>query len=133
MQESESKPKEFQVFLSYSRNELDDARRLRSLLVGAGLSVFMDEQSIELGDLWLDEIQQAVVACDSFVVPVGRDGMQRWVGAETQAALIRHFNPKKDADNPKEDARRLREVPERPGHQDQRGRQGSLEVIGRVG
>ena len=32
-----------------------------------------------------------------FVVLVGRDGVRRWIGAETQAALVRYFAPHDDA------------------------------------
>ena len=35
--------------------------------------------------------------CGAFVVLVGRDGVRRWIGAETQAALSRHFSPHDDA------------------------------------
>ena len=35
--------------------------------------------------------------CGGFVVLVGRDGVSRWIGAETQVALIRYFGPHDDA------------------------------------
>lgn len=35
--------------------------------------------------------------CTGFVVLVGRDGVGRWIGAEAQAALSRHFGPHDDA------------------------------------
>ena len=35
--------------------------------------------------------------CGAFVVLVGRDGVRRWIGAETQAALNRYFGPRDDA------------------------------------
>jgi hypothetical protein len=49
------------IFLSYSRNDLEAANRLRSQLA-----------------------------------LVGRDRVRRWVGAETQVALNRHFGPHND-------------------------------------
>ena len=85
------------VFLSYSHNDQDAAISLRGQLDRHGLSVFWDEDSIRAGDLWLDRLQGAVDACASFVVLVGRDGVRRWVGAETQAALNRYFSPHDDA------------------------------------
>ena len=87
----------YQVFLSYSRNDPDAAANLRAQLEKFGLSVFKDDKSIREGDLWLDRLQKAVDACGSFVVLVGRDGVRRWIGAETQAALSRHFGPHDDA------------------------------------
>lgn len=35
--------------------------------------------------------------CDAFVVLVGRDRVRRWIGAETEVALIRQFAPHDDA------------------------------------
>ena len=35
--------------------------------------------------------------CGGFVVLVGRDGVARWVGAETQVALNRYFGPHDEA------------------------------------
>jgi formylglycine-generating enzyme required for sulfatase activity len=87
-----------QVFLSYSRNDPEAAASLRAQLEKGGLSVFKDDQSIREGDLWLHRLQQAVDACTGFVVLVGRDGVSRWIGAETQVALIRYFGPHDDAE-----------------------------------
>ncbi len=88
---------QYHVFLSYSRNDLEAAAMLRRQLEQHGLAVFKDDQSIREGDLWLDRLQQAVDGCSHFVVLVGRDGVRRWIGAETQVALIRHFGPHDDA------------------------------------
>jgi formylglycine-generating enzyme required for sulfatase activity len=85
------------VFLSYSHADSAAADNLRAQLDRAGLSVFRDAEKIRQGDLWLRALQDAVDACGCFVVLVGRDGVTRWVGAETQAALNRHFGPRDDA------------------------------------
>ena len=50
------------------------------------------------GELWLDRLQEAVDGCGAFVVLVGRDGVRRWIGAETQVALNRYFGPHDDAE-----------------------------------
>ncbi len=63
-----------------------------------GLSVFRDKESIREGELWLNRLQEAVDACASFIVLVGRDGVGRWIGAETQVALSRYFGPRDDAE-----------------------------------
>jgi len=86
------------IFLSYSRNDPQAAANLRAQLEKSGLSVFKDDQSIREGDLWLERLQEAVDACTGFVVLVGRDGVRRWTGAETQAALSRYFGPKDAAE-----------------------------------
>ncbi len=87
-----------QVFLSYSRKDLEAAASLRAQFEKCGLYVFKDDESIREGDLWLNRLQEAVVACTGFVVLVGRDGVGRWIGAETQTALSRHFAPHDDAE-----------------------------------
>jgi formylglycine-generating enzyme required for sulfatase activity len=86
------------VFLSYSSNDLTAAKGLREHLARRGLSVFFDKTELQAGDRWLDRLQAAVDGCGAFVVLVGRDGVARWVGAETQAALNRHFGARGDAD-----------------------------------
>jgi TIR domain len=85
------------VFLSYSRNDRAAAVTLRGQLERRGLSVFHDIESIRASDLWLDRLQEAVGGCGTFVVLVGRDGVRRWIGAETQVALNRYFAPHDDA------------------------------------
>ena len=89
---------EHQVFLSYSHNDLAVATLLHEALRGHGLSCFWDKTSLREGDLWLDRLQAAVDGCGAFVLLVGRDGVGRWVGAETQAALNRYFGPRDDAE-----------------------------------
>jgi Novel STAND NTPase 1/TIR domain len=86
----------YDVFLSYSRNDLAAATYLRAQLERHGLAVFHDQERIREGDLWLSRLQDAVDACGSFVVLVGRDGVRRWIGAEAQVALSRSFSPHDD-------------------------------------
>jgi hypothetical protein len=85
----------YDVFPSSSRNKLDAATNLRRQLERGGLAVFHDQKNNE-GDLWLTRLQDAVEACGSFVVLVGRNGVRRWIGAETQVALSRYFGPHDD-------------------------------------
>lgn len=84
------------IFLSYSRNDRDAAIRLRSDLEQSGFSVFRDEDSIRVGDHWMDRLQSTLQGCSAFVLLIGRDGIRRWVWAETQVALIRHISPHND-------------------------------------
>ena len=91
-------PEYSDVFLSYSRNDGEAAINLRRQLAKCGLSVFKDDEHIRAGELWLDRLQEAVGGCSSFVVLVGRNGVRRWIGAETQVALDRYFAPHDDAE-----------------------------------
>ena len=87
-----------EIFLSYSRNDNTAASALRAALERAGLQVFKDDASLRSGDRWLSRLQTAVSCCDAFVVQVGRDGVQRWIGAEVEVALMRHHQPDDDAE-----------------------------------
>ena len=81
------------IFLSYSRNsDLAAANEFLAQLTAAGLSVFKDDVSLRSGDRWLDRLQSVLATCTAFVVLVGRDGVQRWVGAEVAVALDRNIS-----------------------------------------
>lgn len=84
------------IFLSYSRTDRDACLALRTALQQAGLDVFHDEEAIRNGDRWLTRLEEALQQCNAFVVLIGRDGVQRWVGAEVQTALVRHLSPHED-------------------------------------
>ena len=83
---------------SCSHNDLAAATALHHHLAHRGLSVFFDKTTLHAGDRWLDELQAAIDRCGAFVVLVGRDGLARWVGAETRAALERHIGAHKASD-----------------------------------
>ena len=83
---------------AYSHNDLAAATALHHHLAHWGLSVFFDKTTLHAGDRWLDELQAAIDRCGAFVVLVGRDGLARWVGAETRAALERHIGAHKASD-----------------------------------
>ena len=88
---------DYHVFLSHSRNDPEATAEIARQLRRSGLDVFKDDENIQAGDAWLARLQSVLERCGAFVVLVGRDGVRRWVGAETQAALNRHFGPHDDA------------------------------------
>jgi hypothetical protein len=85
-----------QVFLSNSHAD----REACTVLEKAGIGVFRDQESLRIGDRWMERLQDALEHCAAFVVLVGRDGVQRWVGAEVQVALSRHLSEHEDAQRP---------------------------------
>jgi formylglycine-generating enzyme required for sulfatase activity len=87
-----------QIFLSYSRNDREAAIALRGALAQLDMTVFRDEDSIRVGDDWLQRLQDALQGCTGFVVLIGRDGVRRWVGAEVQVALGRNISPHDDSE-----------------------------------
>lgn len=86
---------EYDVFLSYSRSDADAASRLKTYLKKADLSCFWDTDSIRASDAWLGKLQDALEGCHTFISLIGRDGLrpQRWMTAEAEVALTRHFGP----------------------------------------
>lgn len=86
-----------QIFLSYSRTNLEAAVALRTELEKAGFTVFRDEDSIRAGDNWMERLQTALQGCSAFVLLYGREGVRRWIGAEVQYALGRNLSPHDDA------------------------------------
>ena len=71
-----------QIFLSYSHTDRPACIAMRTALEQAGLSVFRDEDALRVGDKWIERLQAALQGCSAFVLLVGRDGVERWVGAE---------------------------------------------------
>ncbi len=86
-----------QVFLSYSRKDREAAVTLRNVLEQADITVFRDEDTIRVGDNWMQRLQDALQSCAVFIVLIGRDGVQRWVGTEVQFALVRNISPHDDS------------------------------------
>lgn len=87
---------EQQVFVSYSRADIQACRVFQGELERASLNVFRDEDGIRAGDRWVARLEDALANCMAFVVLVGRDGIGQWVGAEVQYALKRHFSTTPD-------------------------------------
>jgi hypothetical protein len=56
------------IFISYSRHDSDFARTLEVRLSDHGCNVWLDTEKLHLGQLWREEIVQAISDCDSFVI-----------------------------------------------------------------
>ncbi len=85
------------VFVSYSRTNHAACVDLCKALDATGLPAFRDDRETRPGDRWTEQLQTALQDCTAFVVLIGRDGVQRWVGAEVEVALGRHLSPHDDA------------------------------------
>ena len=57
-----------QVFVSYSRRDLDIVNRLVEVMERAGLNIWIDREAIKAGKLWRTQIVQAIDTCDAFVL-----------------------------------------------------------------
>jgi len=80
------------VFLSYASEDVEFASRLRERLVGAGLKVWFDKESLRVGDNWDSKISEAIQTCRAFL-PIlstnAKRGSYRHVRKEWQEALDR--------------------------------------------
>jgi TolB-like protein len=56
------------IFISYSRNDSEQAEQLAQLLSSAGLSCWIDRQGIDLATSWSGEIVDAIDDCKAFIV-----------------------------------------------------------------
>ncbi|HET9137628.1 MAG TPA: TIR domain-containing protein, partial [Candidatus Kapabacteria bacterium] len=56
------------IFISYSSKDREKAEQLMELLASAGLSVWIDKQSLEISSSWSGEIVDAIEACKAFII-----------------------------------------------------------------
>jgi hypothetical protein len=56
------------IFISYSRHNSDFARGLEMRLNDNGYNVWLDTDKLRTGQLWREEIVQAIAACDYFLI-----------------------------------------------------------------
>src|SRR6516225_1666395 len=56
------------IFISYSSQDREKAAQLTELLSSAGLSVWIDQQGIDVATSWSEEIVDAIDSCKAFVV-----------------------------------------------------------------
>lgn len=90
-----------EVFISYHRDlHLAQAHALHQALVARGVVVFKDDRSLPVGERWMAGIDAALNSCRRFAVLLGPRGLERWVGAETAAALNRHFGAHAEVERP---------------------------------
>ncbi|HET6822745.1 MAG TPA: toll/interleukin-1 receptor domain-containing protein [Anaerolineales bacterium] len=57
-----------QVFISYSRRDLEIVNHLVERMQRAGINIWIDREEIKAGKLWRTQIVQAIDTCDAFVL-----------------------------------------------------------------
>lgn len=79
------------IFVSYSRKDIDFARKLSEDLETAGYDVWWDLSDLRGGDDWVRVIPDAIAGCDFFVVILSPNSVEsEWVRKEyTQALSLR--------------------------------------------
>ncbi len=64
------------IFISYSRQDSEQANLLSELLASAGLSVWIDQSGIDVATSWSGEIVDAINECKAFVVLLSPSSME---------------------------------------------------------
>ena len=73
----------FKVFISYSQNDSSYAKMIERELKPLGLDVFLDQKSINWGDVIVDKINDNLFDCDAILVLVSHESLKsRWVPYE---------------------------------------------------
>ena len=79
----------FDVFLSYSSADKDEARVILEMLTSEQMTVFLSEKSIEAGAVWEGTIREALRKCYSFLILITPNSLRsEWVSTEWGAAWI---------------------------------------------
>lgn len=74
------------VFISYARDDAPFAKRLGSALEREGIGVWLDEESIRPGDLWISEVSKAIQTAKVFM-PVISSSYSNSSFASTEIAV----------------------------------------------
>jgi hypothetical protein len=75
------------IFLSYSRDDRDEARSIYDALIKAGRECFLDEKNLQPGDRFEDEIRDAIATADEVWIVVSPSSLKStWVQREAAAA-----------------------------------------------
>jgi hypothetical protein len=76
------------IFISYSRRDLEFVTRLASDLDAQVANVWFDQSSIQLGQKWHDEIMDGIRECKAFILVLSPDSMEsKYVNEEVNKAL----------------------------------------------
>lgn len=85
----------FDVFISYSHEDQLEVEHLAEQLRCAGINVWLDKWNCIAGNLWQNEIEQALAIAKSCAVCYGDGLSQRgWFSKEIAVALDRNSNDK---------------------------------------
>mgnify|MGYP005830856067 CR=1 FL=1 len=84
------------VFLSHSSVDKPFIRQLASDLDAAGISVWLDEQRIQVGDSIPESITQGLASSDFFLIALSRHSIEsEWVKKELSSAMLTEVRKRK--------------------------------------
>ena len=86
-------PKIPKIFISYSHKDREFLNQLTMDLEKAGMSVWVDEKKIKVGDPISQKVEEGITGCDYFCLVIsGHSGKSKWVDREYRTALNRQLS-----------------------------------------
>jgi TIR domain len=76
-------------FLSHSGADTQAAKDLDGLLRRGGVDVWLDVERLAPGDVWMDQLEAALLSAKHLIVYIGPSGVRNWVGREVRFAADR--------------------------------------------
>jgi TIR domain-containing protein len=84
------------VFLSHSSKDKPIIRQLAADLTAEGVTVWLDEQKIKVGDSIPDQIAQGLVESDYFIIALSNNSVNSaWVKKELNSALVQEIKKRR--------------------------------------
>ncbi|RPJ24572.1 MAG: TIR domain-containing protein [Chloroflexi bacterium] len=79
----------YDIFLSYSHLDSNIALELREKFLASGLTCFMAEKSLEVGDQWINQVREAIRESETILILITpRSVSSKWVYMEVGAAWM---------------------------------------------
>jgi hypoxanthine phosphoribosyltransferase len=79
----------FDIFLSYSHLDSNIAQELREKFLASGLTCFMAERSLEVGEQWIAQVREAIRESENILILITpRSVNSKWVYMEVGAAWM---------------------------------------------
>jgi hypothetical protein len=93
MNGSVAPPKIPQIFISYSRKDREFVNQLTIDLENAGMSVWVDEKKIKVGDPISQKVEEGIAGCNYFCLVIsGHSVKSKWVDREYRTTLNRQLS-----------------------------------------
>ena len=82
--------REHLFFLSHAGEDSESAKELARQIRESGIKVWLDVDNLKPGDLWQNNLENALNIATAFLVYVGKSGVKGWVDREVRFALSRN-------------------------------------------
>jgi len=77
-------PQNYDVFLSYNREDRSAVQVVADRLVNEGIEPWFDKWHLVPGEVWQEAIEDALRRCSTCAVFVGRNGLGPWQNEEIE-------------------------------------------------